>query len=56
MTMRSSKAENGDIGLAMATTHLPDLVLLDVMMPGTLNGLDVCRALKARANPARVCC
>lgn len=48
------EAENGDIGLAMATEHQPDLVLLDVMMPGTLNGLEVCRALKARANPPRV--
>jgi DNA-binding response OmpR family regulator len=25
----------------------PDLVLLDVMMPGALNGLDLCRALRA---------
>jgi two-component system, OmpR family, phosphate regulon response regulator PhoB len=48
------EAENGDIGLEMATQHLPDLVLLDVMMPGTLNGLDVCRALKARDKPPRV--
>jgi len=51
---RILEAENGDIGLAMATEHQPDLILLDVMMPGNLNGLDVCRALKARANPPRV--
>lgn len=48
------EAENGDAGLAMATEHAPDLVLLDVMMPGKLNGLDVCRALKARPQPPRV--
>jgi DNA-binding response OmpR family regulator len=48
------EAENGEIGLAMATEHAPDLVLLDVMMPGALNGLDVCRTLKSRPNPPRV--
>ena len=47
-------AENGAIGLDMAREHQPDLVLLDVMMPGALSGLDVCRALKATANPPRV--
>ncbi|MBL8338357.1 MAG: response regulator [Rhodoferax sp.] len=48
------EAENGDVGLAMATEHQPDLVLLDVMMPGSLNGLDVCRMLKSRPHPPRV--
>jgi len=48
------EAENGDIGLQMAIEHQPDLVLLDVMMPGSRNGLEVCQALQARANPPRV--
>ena len=48
------EAENGDVGLAMATEHQPDLVLLDVMMPGSLNGLDVCRRLKSWPHPPRV--
>jgi two-component system phosphate regulon response regulator PhoB len=48
------EAENGANGLVMAREHEPDLVLLDVMMPGALSGLDVCRALKATANPPRV--
>lgn len=48
------EAENGEVGLAMATEHAPDLVLLDVMMPGKLNGLDVCRTLTARPNAPRV--
>ncbi len=48
------EAENGDVGLAMATEHQPDLVLLDVMMPGSLNGLDVCRTLKSWPHPPRV--
>lgn len=51
---RILEAENGEIGLSMASEHQPDLVLLDVMMPGKLNGLDVCRALKARTNPPKV--
>jgi len=38
-------AQDGEEGLAQATAHPPDLVLLDVEMP-RLNGLDVCRRLK----------
>jgi DNA-binding response OmpR family regulator len=39
-------AADGDAALAMAIAHLPDLILLDVMMPKR-DGLDVCRTLKA---------
>lgn len=41
--------EAGDAaaGWDMARALLPDLLLLDVMMPGPLNGLDLCRAVKA---------
>lgn len=42
-----NEASNGDIGLAMARDIVPDIVLLDLMMPGHLNGLDVCRHIKA---------
>ncbi len=38
-------AENGSKALVMAKKHLPDVVLLDVMMPG-LNGFEVCCKLK----------
>ena len=41
-------AENGDQALQMAQTQKPDVMLLDVQMPGgTLDGLDVCRILKS---------
>lgn len=39
-------AENGMMALEMAAHHRPDIILLDVMMPG-MNGLDVCRRLRA---------
>ncbi len=40
------EAHNGANGLAAAARLLPDVVLLDVMMPGELDGLDACRMLR----------
>ena len=39
-------AHDGLEGLRKAQTMLPDVVLLDIMLPG-MNGLDVCRDLRA---------
>jgi DNA-binding response OmpR family regulator len=44
---------SGDAALAHARQSLPDLVVLDVMLPG-LSGLDVCRALRGDAATAAV--
>ena len=44
----ASAAVNGEEALAMIAAEPPDLVLLDIMMPG-LSGYDVCRRL--RENP-----
>jgi DNA-binding response OmpR family regulator len=39
-------AENGTAGLAAALADVPDLIVLDVMMP-ELNGFEVCQRLRA---------
>ena len=44
-----SSATHGEQALAMIAQDMPDLVLLDIMMPG-LSGYDVCKRL--RADPA----
>ncbi|MCA9626581.1 MAG: response regulator [Myxococcales bacterium] len=40
---------NGAKGIDVATTEPPDIVLLDLMLPGQYDGFEVCRRL--RANP-----
>lgn len=46
-------AENGMQGLEKAEAITPDLVLLDVMMPG-MNGFEVCRRLRANPRLAKI--
>ena len=43
---RVLSCRDGDEGLAVALQELPDLILLDLMLPG-LDGIEVCRRLKA---------
>lgn len=38
-------AKNGDEALEQAKKHQPDLIILDIMMPGK-NGIDVCNILR----------
>ncbi len=38
-------AENGEKAIIKAKKHLPDLIILDVMMPG-MDGIQVCEALR----------
>lgn len=45
--------KRGDDALAMARERLPDIVLLDLMLPG-ISGLNVLRELKARPETAKV--
>ena len=41
------EAANGTEGLRLAVDVQPDLILLDVMMPGELDGLQVCAQVRA---------
>jgi two-component system phosphate regulon response regulator PhoB len=50
---RVTEAETGESGLAAARSTEPDLVLLDLMLPG-MNGLEVCRELKAIPGLSRI--
>ena len=38
-------SNNGEKGIEIARKHSPDLILLDLMLPG-IHGIDVCRILK----------
>jgi len=46
-------ATDGEAGLTLALERVPDVVLLDVMMP-RLDGLEVCRRLKAAQGTAMI--
>ncbi|MGC9356404.1 MAG: response regulator, partial [Anaerolineae bacterium] len=39
-------ARDGQTSLSMARHERPDLMVLDLMLPGSLDGLDVCRAVR----------
>jgi len=43
-------AHDGETALASARGQLPDLVLLDLMLPGDLDGIEVCRRLRAASD------
>src|SRR5258706_15628445 len=44
---------NGEQALARVAAELPDIVLLDVMMPG-MDGFEVCRRIKGNARTAHI--
>ena len=46
-------AETGEEGLRIAEEELPDLILLDIMMP-KMKGRDVCARLKSNPRTAKI--
>lgn len=47
------EADNGVAGLEIAGREIPDLILLDVRMPG-MDGLQVCRLLKSSPTTSKI--
>ena len=42
-------ADDGDLALTLAQNHSPDLILLDIMLPG-MDGLTVCKRIREENN------
>mgnify|MGYP000695163011 CR=1 FL=1 len=40
-------ADDGEAGLALAISESPDIVLIDVLLPGALDGLAVCHEIRS---------
>ncbi len=53
MEYRVDGALNGEAALRQARDRQPDLILLDIMMPG-MNGFEVCRRLRAAPETAKI--
>jgi len=46
-------AENGEEGISLAKLNSPDLIILDVMMPG-MDGIEVCETLKSQPETSNI--
>ncbi|MDP7125924.1 MAG: response regulator, partial [Acidimicrobiales bacterium] len=44
------RATNGADGVAALSARRPELVLLDIGLPGEMDGFDVCRELRSRSD------
>ncbi|MDR2591837.1 MAG: response regulator [Chitinispirillales bacterium] len=47
-----AEAETGDAAVEAAALHKPDLVVMDMMMPGTIDGMEATRRIKAAPETA----
>ncbi|VGO19044.1 response regulator [Pontiella sulfatireligans] len=50
---RVKVVDSGEEALSMASQYQPDLILLDIMLPGA-DGLEVCKRIKADPKTARI--
>ena len=50
---RSLIAQDGPSGLEAARNNSPDLILLDIMLPG-MSGMDICKVLKGKEKTAKI--
>jgi two-component system alkaline phosphatase synthesis response regulator PhoP len=50
---RVSGAPDGEAGLEAAIRENPDIILIDLMLPG-IDGLDVCRSLRSDSRTSRI--
>lgn len=48
------EAVNGQKALDMVEQVKPDVLILDIMMPGELDGIEVCRRLKTNPDTAHI--
>jgi two-component system cell cycle response regulator DivK len=50
---RTVEATTGEDGVALAGEHLPDLILMDIALPG-IDGVEAAQRLKAEASTAAI--
>ncbi|MTI63449.1 response regulator [Methylophaga sp.] len=48
------EATDANEALSMVAEIEPDVIILDIMMPGEMDGVDVCRRLKANPKTAHI--
>ena len=48
-------AENGERAIQLARSEKPDVILMDIMMPGWLDGLEATRVIKTDPETSRCC-
>ena len=48
-----AEAEDGNDALAKAVRHMPDVVIMDLLMPG-LDGVDATSAIKAKCPESKI--
>lgn len=48
------EADNGTTALQMVNEVQPDVIILDIMMPGNIDGIEVCRRIKNNVETSQI--